>query len=34
MTGVYETPDTLLEGDFAVKIDLENGKIHSKLDIF
>ena len=27
MTGVYEVPAILLEGDFAVKIDLENGKI-------
>ena len=27
MTGVYEVPKILWEGDFAVKIDLENGKL-------
>ena len=27
MTGVYEVPGIVREGDFAVKIDLENGKI-------
>ena len=32
MTGVYEVPGIVLEGDYAVKIDLENGKI-SYLDI-
>ena len=26
MTGVYQVPDTLMEGDWAVKIDLSNGK--------
>lgn len=27
MTGVYEVPDTLVESDWAVKIDLKNGNI-------
>jgi len=26
MTGVYQMADILLEGDWAVKIDLSNGK--------
>ena len=26
MPGVYEVPDTLCQGNWAVKIDLQNGK--------
>jgi hypothetical protein len=26
MSGVYQMPDILLEGDWAVKIDLSNGE--------
>ena len=28
MTGVYQMPDILLEGDWAVKIDLSNGECY------
>ena len=29
MPGVYEVPDTLCQGNWAVKIDLQNGKDHT-----
>ena len=29
MPGVYEVPDTLSQGNWAIKIDLQNGKDHT-----
>ena len=29
MPGVYEVPDVLCQGNWAVKIDLQNGKDHT-----
>ena len=27
MPGVYEVPDTLFQGNWAIKIDFQNGKV-------